>query len=98
MRTFSYERAASPGEAIHAAAAITHDSTSYLAGGTTLVDLMKLDVMRPSVLIDINPLQRSHLGRIELGPSGLRLGALVRMAEASDHPGVRHQFPLIAQS
>src|ERR1700733_2703322 len=98
MRTFSYDRAASAAEAVHAAAAITHDSTSYLAGGTTLVDLMKLDVMRPSVIIDINPLQRGHLGRIELGPNGLRLGALVRMAEASDHPGVRNQYPLIAQS
>ena len=63
-----------------------------------MVDLMKLDVMRPSALIDINPLQRTHLGRIEFGPNGLRLGALVRMAEAADHPGIRNQYPVIAQS
>jgi xanthine dehydrogenase YagS FAD-binding subunit len=98
MRTFFYERAASPAEAILAATAITDGNVSYLAGGTTLVDLMKLDVMRPSALIDINPLQRTHLGRIDFGPNGLRLGALVRMAEAADHPGIRNQYPVIAQS
>jgi xanthine dehydrogenase YagS FAD-binding subunit len=98
MRTFFYERAASAAEAVHAAAAIKDESTSYLAGGTTLVDLMKLDVMRPGAVVDINPLQRTHLGNIELGNNGLRLGALVRMAEASDHPGVRNQYPVIAQS
>jgi xanthine dehydrogenase YagS FAD-binding subunit len=98
MRTFFYERAASAAEAVHAAAAIKDESTSYLAGGTTLVDLMKLDVMRPSAIIDINPLQRTHLGNIDLGNNGLRLGALVRMAEASDHPEVRNRYPVIAQS
>src|SRR3984885_3736834 len=98
MRTFFYERAASAAEAVHAAAAIKDESTSYLAGGTTLVDLMKLDVMRPSAIIDINPLQRTHLGRIDFGPNGLRLGALVRMAEAADHPEIRNQYAVIAQS
>jgi xanthine dehydrogenase YagS FAD-binding subunit len=98
MRTFVYERAASLGDAVHAATSFAEGGASYLAGGTTLVDLMKLDVARPGVVIDINPLQRMQLGNINLDNNGLRLGALVRMAEASDHPGVRQQYPVIAQS
>src|SRR5580658_9761006 len=98
MRTFVYERAASLGEAVHAATSFAEGGASYLAGGTTLVDLMKLDVARPGAIIDINPLQRTQLGSIDLDNNGLRLGALVRMAEASDHPGVRKQYPVIAQS
>jgi xanthine dehydrogenase YagS FAD-binding subunit len=70
----------------------------YLAGGTTLLDLMKLDVMRPSRLIDINALQASSSGRIDLGPKGLRLGAMVRMADAADDDEVREHFPVIAQA
>jgi xanthine dehydrogenase YagS FAD-binding subunit len=98
MRTFVYERAENPGDAIHAATAFADGRTSYLAGGTTLIDLMKLDVMRPEAVVDVNPLARTQLGRIELGHNGLRLGALVRMAEASDHPEIRRLYPVIAQS
>lgn len=98
MRTFVYERATNPSEALHAATAAGKESASYLAGGTTLIDLMKLDVMRPGALVDVNPLGQGQLGQIELGRDGLRLGALVRMAEASDHPGIREQYPVIAQS
>ena len=59
---------------------------------------MKLDVMRPQTVIDINPLGGTAHGRIELSRSGLRLGALVRMADAADHPQIREQYPVIAQS
>jgi xanthine dehydrogenase YagS FAD-binding subunit len=69
----------------------------YLAGGTTLLDLMKLDVMRPRTLIDISPLQARH-GGIELTPSGLRLGALARMADVAADPGVRRDYPVVAES
>jgi xanthine dehydrogenase YagS FAD-binding subunit len=98
MRSFAYERAATPGDAVRTATAYPEGSTSYLAGGTTLFDLMKLDVMRPDAVVDINYLQRTPPGRIELNTNGLRLGALVRMAEAADHQTVRNQFPVIAQS
>jgi xanthine dehydrogenase YagS FAD-binding subunit len=98
MRTFVYERAANPSDAIHAATSFAEENASYLAGGTTLVDLMKLDVMQPGALIDVNALARTQLGHIELGRNGLRLGALVRMAEASDHPEIREHYPVIAQS
>jgi xanthine dehydrogenase YagS FAD-binding subunit len=72
--------------------------SQYLAGGTTLLDLMKLDVMRPSRLIDINALQSTNLGEIEVGAKGLRLGAMVRMSEAADHVELRKQFPMITQA
>ncbi|MEA2978639.1 MAG: xanthine dehydrogenase YagS FAD-binding subunit [Alphaproteobacteria bacterium] len=72
--------------------------SQYLAGGTTLIDLMKLDVMRPSRLIDINGLQNSGLNRIELESNGLRLGAMVRMSDAAGHEDVQKHFPVIAQA
>jgi xanthine dehydrogenase YagS FAD-binding subunit len=69
----------------------------YLAGGTTLIDLMKLDVMRPVQVIDINALQSSN-GQIEFGDQGLRLGGMTRMSQAADHADVQKNFPLIAQA
>lgn len=73
-------------------------SSQYLAGGTTLLDLMKLDVMRPQRVVDINDLSRSDAGRVVLDGSGLRLGALARMADVADDPQIRRDFPVIAQS
>jgi xanthine dehydrogenase YagS FAD-binding subunit len=58
---------------------------------------MKLDVMRPEQVVDINALE-GELGHIDAGPTGLRLGALVRMADAADHPGINRDFPMVAQS
>jgi xanthine dehydrogenase YagS FAD-binding subunit len=70
----------------------------FLAGGTTLFDLMKLGVMQPATVIDINPLASSALGHIAVSQNGLRLGALVRMADAADHADIKRQYPVIAQS
>jgi xanthine dehydrogenase YagS FAD-binding subunit len=95
MRAFVYQRANNPADAVHGAAGA--NDTQYLAGGTTLFDLMKLDVMRPQTIVDINPLEAAY-GRIELGRNRLRLGALVRMADAADHPDIQDQYPVIAQS
>jgi xanthine dehydrogenase YagS FAD-binding subunit len=69
----------------------------YLAGGTTLIDLMKLDVMNPDRVIDINGLQQGN-GKIEFGNQGLRLGAMTRMSQAADHPDVQKNFPVVAQA
>jgi xanthine dehydrogenase YagS FAD-binding subunit len=74
-----------------------HAPVQYLAGGTTVIDLMKIDVMRPDVLVDINALAAQH-GEIHAGPDGLRLGALARMADVADHPEVLRDYPVIAQS
>ena len=65
MRPFIFDSAATPQEAIESAQAWnggTNGTTHFLAGGTTLIDLMKLDVMRPSTLVDINPLAGSWSG------------------------------------
>jgi xanthine dehydrogenase YagS FAD-binding subunit len=104
MHPFIYQRADDSNGAVQLAVSSIRIAdpgevrTVYLAGGTTLIDLMKLDVMRPSAVIDINPLSSTAHGRIELGSRGLRLGSLVRMAEAADHPGIKKDYPVIAQS
>jgi xanthine dehydrogenase YagS FAD-binding subunit len=91
MRPFLYERADSPERAVKAGG-------QFIAGGTTMTDLMKLDVMRPEKLVDINPLANSRAGQIEVTDSGIRFGALVRMAQAEAHPAVRSSYPVIADS
>src|ERR1700731_2429718 len=100
MRPFVYERAAEPNQAVNRAnqSAGTRSGVQFLAGGTTLLDLMKLEVVRPATVIDINPLESTMLGRIEVSQNGLRLGALVRMADAAEHREIREQYPVIAQS
>jgi xanthine dehydrogenase YagS FAD-binding subunit len=98
MRPFIYERVTSATAAQSPVAATAGAPASYLAGGTTLVDLMKLEVMRPERIIDINALSDTVHGRIEISQNGLRLGALVRMADAAEHPDIAQQYPVVAQS
>jgi xanthine dehydrogenase YagS FAD-binding subunit len=73
-----------------------HSRSQYLAGGTTLIDLMKLGVMRPEHIVDINELDRTNAGRVEFAGNRLRLGALTRMSTVAGHPDVRREFPVIA--
>jgi xanthine dehydrogenase YagS FAD-binding subunit len=94
MRPFAYVDVGTAAEAIRASAEPT---AQFLAGGTTLVDLMKLDVMRPARLVDINGLS-PQLSDIVSGPDGLRIGALARMGEAAEHPSILRDYPVIAQS
>ncbi|WP_433859617.1 FAD binding domain-containing protein [Streptomyces kronopolitis] len=94
MRALSYTRATDvPG----AVAAVTNDpGSSFLAGGTTEVDLIRLDVLRPNRLVDIN---RLPLADIEDRPDGgLVIGALARMSEVAQAPGVVERYPMLAQS
>jgi xanthine dehydrogenase YagS FAD-binding subunit len=103
MQPFTYRRADSLPAAVQAFGFREGPVTAqvpahYLAGGTTLIDLMKLDVMRPQTLIDINGLENSPLGHIEADSRGVRLGALVRMADAAEHAAIKHDYPMIAQS
>ncbi|MFB6464661.1 FAD binding domain-containing protein [Bradyrhizobium tunisiense] len=104
MRPFSYQRATDPTAAVQAlsAAAATNDALTKaaaqpLAGGTTLIDLMKLDVMRPAAIVDINPLADGWAA-IEPGSDGLRLGALAKMSDVAAHDGVQRHYPVIANS
>ncbi|MEA2976434.1 MAG: xanthine dehydrogenase YagS FAD-binding subunit [Alphaproteobacteria bacterium] len=105
MRSFQFARAEDSKAAIQTYGRDTRSEdgainapTQYLAGGTTLIDLMKLDVMRPARVIDINNLQQSKFGQIEFSEQGLRLGAMARMSQAADHADVRKNFPVIAQA
>jgi xanthine dehydrogenase YagS FAD-binding subunit len=102
MRPFSYQQATDAARAVKAGQAGTGQgqtdaAVQYLAGGTTLVDLMKLDVLRPAMLVDINRLAADH-AEIEAGSAGLRLGALARMSAVADNAAVRRDYPVIAQS
>jgi xanthine dehydrogenase YagS FAD-binding subunit len=103
MRPFSYARAENETEAVRSIGrqqrtAPLQAPAQFLAGGTTLIDLMKLDVMRPERLVDINPLEQAGAGRIEDTSRGLRLGGLVRMAQAAADPRIRRDYPVVAQS
>ena len=101
MRPFAYDRAASLSDAARLGAGVeqgqTDAPTQFLAGGTTVIDLMKLDVLRPNTLVDLNAL-RAGYGAIEATPTGLRLGAFAHMSEAAAHPDVLRDYPVIAQS
>jgi xanthine dehydrogenase YagS FAD-binding subunit len=103
MRPFVYQRATDLSAAIRAvgpapgAVPPTMTPAQFLAGGTTILDLMKLDVMQPEVLVDIRDL--GPVGdRIEERENGLYLGAFVTMAEAAEHPAVQRDYPMIAQA
>jgi CO/xanthine dehydrogenase FAD-binding subunit len=106
MRPFHYARVESGQAAVQAHQAISFRTNEpvilapaqYLAGGTNLIDLMRLDVMRPEVVTDINAIERTPSGKIEMGPQGLWLGALVRMSQTADHSDVKKNYPMIAQS
>ena len=67
----------------------------YIAGGTTLVDLMRVTVERPDAVVDINALPYRN---VDLDGANLRIGSLVRMSELAADPRVRREFPVIAQA
>jgi xanthine dehydrogenase YagS FAD-binding subunit len=98
MRPFDYVRVDDAETASRTAATGSAIATQqFIAGGTTVLDLMKLDVWAPGTLIDINGLAGQH-SAITAGPHGLRLGALVRMADAAESADVLRDYPVIAQS
>jgi xanthine dehydrogenase YagS FAD-binding subunit len=103
MQPFAFETATTAAAAVQAGSrgrgtSALQSPIHFLAGGTTLVDLMKLNVMQPSTLVDINALEHTALGRIEASARGIRLGALVRMADAAEHPDIIRTYPAIADS
>lgn len=90
MREFVFATAATLQEALDA----TLD-TALLAGGTTLVDLMKLNVLKPRVVLDINALP---LRQLAIDEAGLTVGSLTRMSDLAAHPEVRRDFALVAEA
>jgi xanthine dehydrogenase YagS FAD-binding subunit len=92
VRPFAYARA----DDVPAALAAGRDvGARFLAGGTNLLDLMKMGVERPTRLIDLG---RLPLDAIEEHAGGLRIGALARNADVADHPLVRTRYPVLSQA
>lgn len=94
MRPFSYTRATTPAEAAAAAARV--QGTRFIAGGTNLLDLMKLEIETPTHLIDVNGL---GLDKIEATPEGgLRIGALVRNTDLAADMRVRRDYGVLSRA
>jgi xanthine dehydrogenase YagS FAD-binding subunit len=94
MRTFAYTR---PERAEDAMQLVTADhDASYLAGGTNLVDLMKLGVAHPGLLVDITALDLEFV--TELPDGGLRIGAGTSNSDVAASPLVRRRYPMLAQA
>ncbi len=94
MKPFTYERAKSPAEA--AAAAARTPNAKFVAGGTNLLDLMKLQIEAPQHLIDVNNI---GLDKIEETPDGgLRVGALVRNTDLAADQRVRRDYAVLSRA
>ncbi|MBC8024542.1 MAG: xanthine dehydrogenase family protein subunit M [Steroidobacteraceae bacterium] len=94
MKPFEYEKAKTPAAA--AAAALKNPAAKFIAGGTNLLDLMKLEIESPTHLIDVNGLA---LDKVEATPEGgLRIGALVRNTELAADERVRIEYPLLSRA
>ncbi len=91
MKPFDYARAGTVEEALDAGAA----GGRYIAGGTNLIDLMKLQVETPDTLVDIG---RLDLGRIEEIDGGVRIGALVPNSDLAAHPLIRDLYPMLSRA
>ncbi|MAQ37727.1 MULTISPECIES: FAD binding domain-containing protein [Thioclava] len=92
MRPFDYLRA----NTLDDAASKAGDGAQFIAGGTNLLDLMKLQVMTPETVIDINNID--GLDKIEPHEGGLKIGALVRNADLAADPQVRRAYPVLSRA
>ena len=100
MQDFKFMKVGSVAEAIEAGRippiARQGATTRYIAGGTTLIDLMKLNVETPGVLVDIN---RLPLNLVEREPDGgVRIGAMVRNSDLAHHPLIQEQYPVLSEA
>jgi CO/xanthine dehydrogenase FAD-binding subunit len=93
MRSFEYLRASDVASAITQA---SQPETRFLAGGTTLLDLMKLNVERPGRLVDLTRI--TGLEAIEVTDEVIRIGALATMSKVADHPEIKEAAPAISES
>jgi xanthine dehydrogenase YagS FAD-binding subunit len=94
MKPFTYERASSPAQA--AAAVARNPAAKFIAGGTNLLDLMKLQIETPAHLVDVNGLA---LDKIEATPEGgLRVGAMVRNTALAADDRVRRDYAVLSRA
>ena len=91
MKSFTYTRAETPEAAVAEAAS----GARFIAGGTNLLDLMKLQIETPEALIDIS---RLPLAEVEAHEGGLRIGALAINSDVAAHPQVRARYPMLARA
>lgn len=91
MKAFDYSRAASP----EAAVAAADDGARFIAGGTNLLDLMKLQIETPTSLIDVS---RLELDSVEDSDGGVRIGALVPNSDLAAHPLIRARYPMLSRA
>lgn len=94
MRPFTYERATDVEGAVRAVA--TNPDARFLAGGTNLLDLMKLEIERPTHLVDVSRLPLSAIAATPEG--GLRLGAMATNSQVAAHAEVRARYPVLVQA
>uniref|UniRef100_A0A7C1SXJ5 Xanthine dehydrogenase family protein subunit M n=1 Tax=Agrobacterium albertimagni TaxID=147266 RepID=A0A7C1SXJ5_9HYPH len=94
MKAFTFERAASAEAAAQIAA--SNPDAKFIAGGTNLLDLMKLEIETPTHLIDVNGLEFNEIEPTAEG--GLRIGAMVRNTDLAAHEIVRRDYPLLARA
>jgi xanthine dehydrogenase YagS FAD-binding subunit len=93
MRPIRYLKVADADAAI--AATRADPQAAFVAGGTSLIDLMKLEVLNPPALIDVNALP---LAKIEAAGEGLHIGAMVRNSDLAHHPQVVARYPLLSEA
>jgi xanthine dehydrogenase YagS FAD-binding subunit len=94
VRPLSYTRAENVDDAIAIVGA--DPASAFLAGGTTEVDLVRLGVARPDLLVDINQLPLAEIEDVPGG--GLRIGALARMSDVARAPSVMERYPAISEA
>ncbi len=92
MQPFSYQQAEQADSAI---ASARSDQSMYLAGGTSLIDLMKLHVQTPQQLVDINALP---LAQVERQGDGVRIGAMARNSDVAYNAMIRQQYPVLSEA
>ncbi|MEE2057640.1 FAD binding domain-containing protein [Rhodococcus artemisiae] len=94
MKSLRYERAADPAGAV----ALVHDNphAAFLAGGTNLVDNLKLGVETPDLLVDISRLPLDDI--VDVADGGVRIGANVRNSDLAAHPVVRRRYPMLSRA
>src|ERR671935_622103 len=100
MKTFEFTRPADPAAAIATAAraktAQQGADVRFIAGGTTLIDLMKLNVETPQKVVDVTHLP---FGKIEMLPDGgLKIGAMVRNSDLAYHSAVRKDYAVLSEA
>lgn len=94
MESFRYTQANSVDGALRSES--REPGAKFIAGGTTLVDLMKLNVERPNALVDINPLPLAQIETASDG--GLKIGAMVRNSDLANHEAVHQRYTVLSQA